>query len=253
MKKLIITCLLFLPIMSCYADDDTDTTQIIRVGTADQPMINGVPYDVHKPFIEPNPGYVVQTNNEDKSNASQSSSQQISGKQNISKVANNFQTDTWATDEKVEKALKKAASDGKLDYVLGQAKEKKLPATVAVVPIVESKYNTNAVSPKGAGGAWQIMPSTAAGYGVESKQRFDFESSTKLALTILSDLHEQFGNWQLAFAAYNCGSQCVINALKKNPTATSIDDLSVPSETKNYVHQIMQINSVLTRLSVNEK
>lgn len=248
MKKLILI-ILAVTCINCFADDES--APIVRLGSADQPMINGVAYDVHKQYLEPNQGYVIA---DDSNNTKPSESpQQITSKQAITKVKSNFQSDTWATDERVEKALKTAANDGKLNYVLGQAQQKNLPATVAVVPIVESKYNPNAVSPKGAGGAWQIMPKTAAGYGVESKQRFDFQNSTDLALTILSDLHEQFGNWELAFAAYNCGSQCVINALKKNPNAKSVAELSVPTETKNYVNQIMQINTVLTRLSLNEK
>ena len=240
MKKLIFICLFLTGF--CFADDASSD----MLGTPEHPLINGQPYEVHKVYLEPNQGYLV----DDKSDAS---APKITPRQTINKVSNNFQSDSWATDEKVEKALKQAASAGKLDYVLGKTKEKNLPAAVAVVPIVESNYNPKAVSPKGAGGAWQIMPKTASGYGVESKQRFDFQNSTDLALQILDDLHEQFNNWQLAFAAYNCGSECVINALRKNPEAKSIDDLSVPAETKDYVHKIMQINHVLSKLDVNEQ
>lgn len=243
MKKLLLITLALCSIASFAEESQPDV-----LGTPDRPLINGVPYEVHKVYLEPNQGYSDAP--EDKPAAS---TPKISTKQAINKVSSNFKSDSWATDEKVEKALKQAASAGKLDYVLGRAKEKNLPATVAVVPIVESNYNSKAVSAKGAAGAWQIMPKTASGYGIESKQRFDFQNSTDLALQILGDLHEQFGNWQLAFAAYNCGSQCVINALKKNPDAKSIDELSLPNETRDYVHKIMQINQVLSRLDVNDQ
>ena len=72
---------------------------------------------------------------------------------------------------------------------------------MALVPIVESNYNRNAVSPKGAGGAWQLMPKTAGDYGLSSNQRFDFTSSTGVAIQLLNDLYQQFGNWALVFAA----------------------------------------------------
>jgi membrane-bound lytic murein transglycosylase D len=92
------------------------------------------------------------------------------------------------------------------------------------------------------------MPGTANDYGLNSKDRFDFNSSTDVAIQLLNDLHQEFGNWALAFAAYNCGSQCVINALKKNPKATDIDELSLPTETKNYVHKIVQLNQLIAGL-----
>lgn len=222
------------------------------LGTPSRPLINGVAYDGGKPFLEQNQGSIVAKPANDNTNDTVQITDKTIVVKSLNPVKNNFKTDTWATDEKVEKALHQAAGDGKLSYVLGQAKQKNLPASVALVPIVESNYNSKAVSPKGAGGAWQIMPNTAKGYGMESKDRFDFNNSTKLALQILTDLHQQFGNWALTFAAYNCGSQCVINALKKNPSAKDIDDLSIPNETKSYVHQIMNLNNIISGLKIND-
>jgi Transglycosylase SLT domain len=248
LKKLLL--ILALSCSYAFADDpeSAPANQYEMLGTASKPLINGVPYDGSTPFLEPNQGSVVAKS----ANTSASDDVVKITNKSVNPVKSNFKSDTWATDERVEKALHQAAGDGKLSYVLGQAKQRNLPASVAIVPIVESNYNANAVSPKGAGGAWQIMPKTAQGYGMESKDRFDFNNSTKLALEILTDLHEQFGNWALAFAAYNCGSQCVINALKKNPTATDINDLSLPSETKNYVNQIMHLNTVIAGLKIND-
>ena len=225
MKKLILSLLV---INVSFAD--------ALYGTIASPQINGVNYDIHQTYIEPNQGYQAQTN----------SSQQIIVK--TAEVKSNFKSDSWATDSKVEKALKQAASEGKLDYVLNEAKKSNVPASIAVVPIVESNYNRNAVSAKGAGGAWQLMPGTASDYGLSSNQRFDFNSSTKAAIQMLNDLHNEFGNWALAFAAYNCGSQCVRNALKQNPAATDIDELDLPKETKDYVHKIVQLNQVIAGL-----
>ena len=235
--------------MACFADED-------GLGTPDHPQIDGAAYDLHKPYIEPNQGYSVATPASGVSNQDSPSRQQTypanSSKQIIIKQNNNMASDNWTTDpayvSKVERALKQAASGGKLSYVLDQAKQKQVPVSVAIVPMVESNYNKNAVSPKGAGGAWQLMPGTANDYGLSSKDLFDFQNSTKAAIELLKDLHSQFGNWNLAFAAYNCGSQCVINALKKNPDAKSFDELSLPAETKAYVHKIIQFNQVIAGL-----
>jgi hypothetical protein len=159
--------------------------------------------------------------------------------------------DDWATSERVKRLLIAASSQGKLEYVLKKTDQMKLPASVAVVPMVESNYNRNAISPKGAGGAWQLMPSTAKDYGIKDHDRFEFNTSTDTALKLLNDLHQQFGNWELAFAAYNAGSKRVLDAMQKNPYAKSIDDLELPQETKSYVHKLNTLNSVFINLEKN--
>ena len=239
MKKLLILLVLFANI--CFADDAP------MYGTPDNPQINGQAYDAHKPFIEPNQGFaapIARNAQEDNNNIPD----KAPVKQIVVKQANNIKTDSLASDSKLEKVLRQAASEGKLSYVLDQAKKANVPAAVAVVPMVESNYNKKAVSPKGAGGAWQIMPGTANDYGLKADDRFDFNTSTNTAIQILNDLHKQFGNWPLAFAAYNCGSQCVINALKKNPNAKDINELSLPKETKEYVQKIVQLDQLIAGL-----
>lgn len=234
MKKLILMSIVC---SFCYANDDG------LYGTVDKPQINGNTYNIHQTYIESNQGFRLQAVAED----NHMKIKQLKNKLNQLQVFN-FKSDNWAVNSKVERVLKQAASDGKLNYVLDQAQKKKLPASIAIVPIVESNYNKNAISPKGAGGAWQLMPKTASTYGLNLSDRFDFNSSTKIAIEILSDLYKQFGNWGLVFAAYNCGSQCVINALKKTPNAQSIDELNLPKETEVYVHRIVEFSQLLTEL-----
>jgi Transglycosylase SLT domain len=250
MKKLLILLLMTNLASVCLAASDAVSAMY---GTAENPLINGVPYDIHKAYIEPNEGSVLGTNS---SVPVKSSSKQIivQAVGASFKQPANLKSDDWATDTKVEQVLKQAASEGKLSYVLDQAKKANVPASVAILPIVESNYNKTAVSPKGAGGAWQLMPGTTNDYGIKAKDRFDFNSSTDVAIQLLNDLHQEFGNWALAFAAYNCGSHCVINALKHNPGATDIDELSLPTETKNYVHKIIKLNQLIAGLdSINNK
>ncbi len=159
-------------------------------------------------------------------------------------------SDEFSHDENIKSLLKIASKDGKLAYVLQRAEQLKLPATVALIPMVESHYQTNAVSPKGATGAWQLMPETAKAYGIQNQERCQFTTSTDVALHLLNDLHQQFGNWTLAFAAYNAGSKRVTSALRHHPQA-QFDDLDLPLETENYVRQLKKFYQATLRLSIN--
>lgn len=157
--------------------------------------------------------------------------------------------DEWATDNKIRQFLTVASRQNKLDYVLQKSKEMGLPASVAAVPMVESGYQGNAISYKGAGGAWQLMPKTAKFYGVDNVRRFNFTTSTDAALKYLNDLHNQFGNWELAFAAYNAGSKRVNDAIQKNPDAKEINELDLPQETKFYVNRVKALNKAILETS----
>jgi len=198
---------LLLP-MICFAEllDSEIATQTFIIGTPEQPTIDG--------------GVV---------NAPDS-------RKNKKDVTNNL-SDEFEDDKNIKSLLSDAAKNGKLAYVLQRAEQLKLPATVALIPMVESRYQTNAVSSKGATGAWQLMPATANNYGLNSKSRTNFMASTDAALHLLSDLHQQFGNSTLAFAAYNAGSKRVISALYQPPKA-KFDDLDLPLETKIYMKKL---------------
>ncbi len=82
--------------------------------------------------------------------------------------------DGWATSNKVKALLEQAAKGGKLDYVLKKTDEIGLPATLATIPMIESNYQEQALSLKGAAGIWQLMPSLAKDYGLNSQDRYLF-------------------------------------------------------------------------------
>lgn len=89
----------------------------------------------------------------------------------------------------------------------------------------ESRFNANAVSPKGALGIAQFMPQTAQFRGLADP--LDPIEALKNSASYLHDLRVQFGNLGLAAAAYNAGPGRV-SAWLANKTP-------LPGETRNYV------------------
>jgi transglycosylase-like protein with SLT domain len=76
-------------------------------------------------------------------------------------------------------------------------------ALLAAQLMAESNFNPFAVSPAGAQGIAQFIPSTAASYGLENP--FDPVEAMDAQAQLMSDLIRQLGSPQLALAAYNAG------------------------------------------------
>ncbi len=92
----------------------------------------------------------------------------------------------------------------------------------------ESNYNRWAVSPKGAAGLMQLMPETAAQYGVTD--RFDPEENISGGVRYLKDLCRLYNhNTKLVLAAYNAGQE----ALKK------FKGIPPYPETREYISRVM--------------
>jgi hypothetical protein len=100
------------------------------------------------------------------------------------------------------------------------------PSLLAAVASQESGFNSQAVSPAGAQGLMQFMPSTAKGLGVNA---FDPASSIDGAARYLSSLTQQFGSTSLALAAYNAGPGAV----------RQYGGIPPYSETQNYVSSVL--------------
>jgi hypothetical protein len=89
----------------------------------------------------------------------------------------------------------------------------------------ESRFNAQAVSPKGAQGIAQFMPQTADWRGLADP--FDPIEALKNSASYLHELREKFGNLGLAAAGYNAGPGRV--------SAWLAGRRALPSETRNYV------------------
>ncbi|RVD09701.1 MAG: lytic transglycosylase domain-containing protein [Mesorhizobium sp.] len=81
------------------------------------------------------------------------------------------------------------------------------PPLVLAVARAESRFNTGALSPKGAYGLMQLLPSTAASYGVDICDPAD---NVKGGIGFLRDLHRKFPNPIYMLAAYNAGEVAVL-------------------------------------------
>lgn len=121
-----------------------------------------------------------------------------------------------------------------------------LPPSLRYLPIVESGYSPRAVSRAAAVGMWQFMTPTARSLGLEVTplvdERRDPVASTLAAARFLGELHDRFGSWFLALAAYNGGPSRVARLVRRRaPLAPPSDDLyfairpDLPTETAEFV------------------
>lgn len=115
-----------------------------------------------------------------------------------------------------------------------------LPSELKYLAMVESNLRPNAISEAGAAGLWQLMTSTAQHYGLHVNsfvdERQDPYRSTEAAVRFLADLHKQFGSWELALAAYNCGAGNVQKAIRNGGSRDFwVIREHLPSQTQVYV------------------
>ena len=119
-----------------------------------------------------------------------------------------------------------------------------LPVQLKYLAVVESELKTRAVSKVGAAGPWQLMPATARILGLKINarhdERKDYHKSTRAAARYLKDLHEEFGDWLLVFAAYNAGEGAVNSAIKQSGSRNFWTlRRYLPEETREYVNKFI--------------
>lgn len=120
-----------------------------------------------------------------------------------------------------------------------------VPLELLAVGWVESRFDPQALSPKGARGIWQFMPETARLYGLRvgngHDDRTNLTLSTRAAARHLADLYRQFGDWPLALAAYNAGAERIDAAVTRAGTRDFWNLRPwLPTETQDYVPAVLR-------------
>ena len=121
------------------------------------------------------------------------------------------------------------------DIIIPILVENEIPRDLLYLAVIESGLNLSARSRVNATGPWQFMAGTGRLFGLRINwwidERKDIVASTYAAAHYLKHLHNLFGNWPLALAAYNSGEYRVAYAISKQKT----DDywkLNLPSQTR---------------------
>jgi membrane-bound lytic murein transglycosylase D len=145
-----------------------------------------------------------------------------------------------------------ARSSRYLFYIVEEVNRRNMPSELALLPFVESAFNPEAKSTAKAMGIWQFMPRTGKDFkltqNVFRDERRDVLQSTNAALDYLQRLYNQFGDWQLALAAYNWGEGNVAKAIKRNQAQRKPTDylsLTMPRETREYVPKLMAYKNIV--------
>jgi membrane-bound lytic murein transglycosylase D len=131
--------------------------------------------------------------------------------------------------------------------ILKEIKKAGIPEEFFWLPLVESLFKINAYSSARALGLWQFIPSTGYKFGLSRDEwvdeRMDVQKSTQAAIAYLKELHNMFGDWLTALAAYNCGEGRVLRVISRQHInyLDSFWDLyrQLPNETARYVPRFL--------------
>ena len=130
------------------------------------------------------------------------------------------------------------AKAGRYDSIIENAAQSASvePNLLRAVIVVESGFNSRAVSKRGAVGLMQLMPATASRFGVSNP--YDPRQNIHGGAQYLKFLIDRFGqNVRLALAAYNAGEEAVERNGGQIPPFT---------ETMAYVPRVLRIYQMLT-------
>jgi membrane-bound lytic murein transglycosylase D len=121
-----------------------------------------------------------------------------------------------------------------------------IPEDFKYIPLIETGF-TNATSPRGAVGFWQFMEGTAKELGLEVNnmvdERYHVEKATQAACTYFKQLHDEFGSWTMAAAAYNIGLTGLKTQVIRQKN-NSYYDLLLNEETSRYVFRLLSMKEI---------
>ncbi len=136
------------------------------------------------------------------------------------------------------------------NFIDGVLTQYGLPKELKYLAVIESDLKSTALSPKGARGPWQFMPSTARGFGLvvneNEDDRTDYFKSTNAAAKYLLSLYKDLKDWLLVIAAYNGGEGRVYSAIKKSGSRNFWDlQYDLPEESRNHVKKFIATHYIM--------
>lgn len=139
-----------------------------------------------------------------------------------------------------------------LFHIMEEVERRKIPAEIALLPMIESAFNPQAYSRAHASGLWQFIPSTGKLYGLRQNWwydgRRDVIAATGAALDYLEKLYGEFNDWELALASYNWGEGAVGRAVERNRARglpANYESLTMPAETRNYIPKLIAVKNII--------
>jgi membrane-bound lytic murein transglycosylase D len=142
----------------------------------------------------------------------------------------------------------------KLYFDMYEAKltEHGLPLELKYLSVIESGLRPQVKSRAGALGLWQFMYGTGKMFGLKDNsymdERMDPDKATDAACRYLKQLHNIYGDWNLALAAYNAGPGNVNKAIRRSGNKTTYWEVRpfLPKETQGYVPNFIAASYLLT-------
>lgn len=133
-------------------------------------------------------------------------------------------------------------------HIVNAVEKRNMPMEIALLPAIESGFDAAAHSNRRAGGLWQFVPATARLYGLHDtadyNARRDPIASTEAALKYLDKLHDVYGDWLLALAAYNAGTVRVNRDIEK-ARSRNFWVLKLPRETRKHIANLLGLSLVV--------
>ncbi len=136
------------------------------------------------------------------------------------------------------------------ELIRDKLRQRQMPEELLYLSMMEGGFKPRARSAASAVGLWQFMGPTAKQYGLRVDEwvdeRRDPVRSTDAALEYLSWLHERYGSWYLAAAAYNAGPGRIDRVLRRYAAGRTGDESiyweileHLPLETREYVPRLV--------------
>jgi len=108
------------------------------------------------------------------------------------------------------------------DLISSYLRKARLPQDLIYVAMIESSYDPNTLSSAGALGLWQFMPEGGKIYGLRQDrwvdERKDPYRATIAQMDYFRDLHQRFGDWPIALAAFNVGYGAMLRSVARYNT-----------------------------------